>query len=223
MAADIAFYEKNGNKEAANQIRAALSKQGAPTKGMKITGPNGSIIEIGGSGDLTAGDQSAQAIRQASIKRVLGEAEQLRKLIRPQDLGVKGTVGELWTAYGTQLGLKGDDAIVRNRTMIRQFREGALRIMSDEKGAFSNKDRSAIEQLLPSDRMDESPETFSQRMDAINMVLGGRSAALAGSFGQDSIFSLPDDQLGKLYQEGKLSDNEVRAVLRYKSGNLRSK
>ena len=105
--------------------------------------------------------------------------------------------------------------------MIRQFREGALRIMSDEKGAFSNKDRAAIEQLLPSDKMDESPETFVQKMDAVNMVLGGRSKALAASFGNDSIFNLPEDQLGRLYQEGKLSDTEVRAVLRYKSGKLR--
>lgn len=221
MAADIELYEKAGNKEAADALRAALRKQGAPTKGMKITGPDGSIIEIGGSGDLTPGDQSAQAIRQASLQRVLGEAEQLRSMIRPQDLGIKGNVMELFTAYGSQLGLKGDDAVVRNRTMIRQFREGALRIMSDEKGAFSNKDRAAIEQLLPSDKMDESPETFVQKMDAVNMVLGGRSKALAASFGNDSIFNLPEDQLGRLYQEGKLSDTEVRAVLRYKSGKLR--
>lgn len=213
MVSDYDKARKGGNSAAADWILAGIKEEVTP-KGMQLEiGPDGGIRFFQGSGGLTTPNTTKSQERQYQQERLIREGGQLLNILRPEDLGVQGNIGETAGGFLGQLDPKmANEQIVQNRTRLRTFRESALRAVSDD-SRFSNQDRKAIEEMLPSDGWVENLPQAKGKLKAVLTIFAQRATNEAQRQGKQSWTELPPEQIVQGAREGKIDKDAAAAIL----------
>lgn len=215
MVADYNKARAAGKDEDAAFILAKLKEDITP-KGMKLEiGPDGAITLSQGSmeGGLTTTNTTKSQERQYQQERLIREGGQLLSLLRPEDLGVQGNIGELAGGFLGQLDPKlANEQVAQNRTRLKSFRESALRAVSDD-SRFSNADRSAIEGMLPSEGWLENLPQAKGKLKAVLTIFAERATNEAQRQGKQSWTELPPEQIIEAARAGKIDKDAAAAIL----------
>lgn len=213
MAGDYKKAMASGDRETADWILAGIKSDITP-KGMQLeVGPDGGIRFFQGAGNLTTPNTTLSQKQEFNQERILREGYQLMNILRPEDLGIQGVVGETVGGFLGQLDPKYAEAqVAENRSRLRSFREGTLRAVSDDT-RFSNADRHAIEQMLPSDGWVENLPQARGKLRAIMSIMAQRKNAESARRGEKSWADLPPEELVKEAKAGKIDKDAAAAVL----------
>lgn len=216
MVADYDRARAAGDPAAAEFILAGIKESVTP-KGMKLeVGPDGGIMFSQGStgdGGMTTANTTKSQERQYQQERLIREGGQLLGILRPQDLGIQGNVGEVAGGFLGQLDPKLANAqVAQNRTRLRTFRESALRAVSDD-SRFSNNDRTAIEQMLPSDGWVENLPQAQGKLKAVLTIFAQRATNEAQRQGGQSWTDLPPEEIIVQARAGKIDKAAAGAIL----------
>lgn len=213
MTADYEKARKAGNTAAAEWILAGIKEEVTP-KGMQLeVGPDGGIRFFQGSGGMTTPNTTKSQERQYQQERLIREGGQLMNLLRPEDLGFQGVISETAGGFLGQIDPKLAEAqVTENRTRLRTFREGALRAVSDD-SRFSEKDRKAIQEMLPDDGWVENLPQAKAKLKAVLTIFAQRATNEAQRQGKESWTSLPPEQIVAAAREGKIDKDAAAAIL----------
>lgn len=169
-----------GDKAGAESLRAdaLLLKQSHSKGGMTLeTSPDGSVrFTQGDTPKVPMGVAVKVQERLSQTEKAIDNLDDLTATLRPEDVGVKGVLGELaLDRLLPQFGFKTADVKrMDNRTKIATLRENLMRQVSAD-SRFSNLDRQAIEKFLPSSGMIESFEHTQQAAATLKRILGKRA------------------------------------------------
>lgn len=178
-----------GDSEAVRLYDAMLEKQTAATGMQVTTNPDGTMTLTQGPlpQKLPSSVTAKAEERMTKNQKVVEELNSLSRTLRPQDIGVKGVLGEtVLDAILPQFGIPSADAKrMDNRTKLKAAKEGALRMVSDD-SRFSNADRKAIEDILPNAGLFESYESAQQTIKTLNRVFAKRALIDAKEIGKEA-------------------------------------
>lgn len=213
MVKDYDKARAAGNTAGADFILAGIKEEVTP-KGMQLeVGPDGGIRFFQGSSALTTSNTTKSQERQYQQERLIREGGQLLGLLRPEDLGVQGNVGEIAGGFLGQINPQLANAqVAENRTRLRSFRESALRAVSDD-SRFSNNDRTAIEGMLPSDGWVENLPQAKGKLKAVLTIFASRATNEAQRQGQQSWTDLPPEEIVAAARAGKIDKDAAAAIL----------
>lgn len=202
-----------GHNEAATYLLEAIKKQSTPSGTQIEVGPDGGIRFFQGQGGLTTPNTTKSQERQYQQERLIREGGQLLNILRPEDLGIQGNIGETAGGFLGQLNPDMANAqVAENRTRLRTFRESALRAVSDD-SRFSNNDRKAIEEMLPSDGWVENLPQAKGKLKAVLTIFAQRATNEASRQGKTSWTALPPEEIVKGAREGKIDKDAAAAIL----------
>lgn len=213
MVSDYDKARAAGKSEAADFLLAGI-KEAVTPKGMQLeVGPDGGIRFFQGAGGMTTANTTKSEERQYQQERLIREGGQLLNILRPEDLGVQGNIGETAGGFLGQIdpGLA-KAQVAENRSRLRAFKESALRAVSDD-SRFSNADRKAIEQMLPSDGWFENLPQAKGKLKAVITILSQRAISEAKRQGKKSWTELPPEELVQQAREGKIDKDAAAAIL----------
>lgn len=165
-----------GDKESVALFDAKLQKEVQST-GLQIkTNPDGSVEVFQGPQKPTGGAASKVAERLSQTQKGLEELNSLQSSLRPEDVGIKGVIGEnVFDRILPQFGIPSSDvARMDNRTKLKTLAEGLMRQVSAD-SRFSNADREAIKQILPSPGVVESFESSQQTINTLRKIFSKRA------------------------------------------------
>lgn len=214
MLGDYDVALKSGDVEKSRWIKQGIENEITP-KGMSLeVGPDGSIrLNQGGGAGLTTTNTTKSQERQYQQERLIREGGQLLNILRPEDLGVQGNIGETAGGFLGQLDPEMAKAqVAENRTRLRTFRESALRAVSDD-ARFSNQDRKAIEQMLPSDGWVENLPQAKAKLKAVITIFAERAQNEAKRQGKQSWTQATPEELVKAARDGKIDKDAAAAIL----------
>jgi hypothetical protein len=213
MTSDYSKALKAGQTQAAEWILSGIKEEITP-KGMSLeTGPDGSIRFFQGSAGLTTPNTTESQKKQFAQERLIREGGQLLNILRPEDLGIQGNIGEIAGGFLGQLDPKlANEQVAENRTRLRSFREGALRAVSDDP-RFSNEDRKAITQMLPEEGIVENLPQAKGKLKAVITIMAQRAKMEAGRRGDKSWTELPPEEIITGAREGKIDKDAAAAIL----------
>lgn len=211
---------KLGNDEYGRPIQGIRQPNGQITQisqppGMSFTmGPNGEFQFKQGVGELTTGATTTSQERQAGLERVVFEGASLLKNLRPEDVGVRGVIGENVINQGlAQVNPDiADRKLSENRAQLAAYREGALRVVSSDP-RFSQSDRVAIEKILPESGFLESLPSVQAKLGAVQAIMAERAGREAARRGTKSIVAQTPEEIQAAAASGKLQKDAAAALL----------
>jgi len=213
MVSDYDKARAAGRPEVAEWLLAGIKQEITP-KGMQLeVGPDGGIRFFQGQGGLTTPNTTKSQERQYQQERLIREGAQLMNLLRPEDLGVQGVIGETMGGFLGQIDPSMAQAqVAENRTRLRTFREGALRSVSDD-SRFSNQDRKAIENMLPDDGWVENLPQARAKLKAVLTIFAQRATQEAKRQGGKSWTELPPEEIVEAARSGQIDKDAAAAIL----------
>lgn len=178
--------EQSGNSDLASQLRTKSDFLKAKSRGLEMemgVDENGRpTYRVGTKGLTGKTGEVPAAVVSDSIKKLTkyqNASELLTKLeknLRPEDVGLKGTLGELMVDRTIEQFVPGsaNKQRISNRAIVTAAREGLLREVSDD-NKFSNADREAISAALPSSGAFESYADAMEKINTVKQILKDRS------------------------------------------------
>lgn len=217
---------RQGNAEAVKLYDAMLEKQTAATGMQVTTNPDGTMTLTQGPlpQKLPSSVTAKAEERMTKNQKVVEELNSLGRTLRPQDIGVKGVIGEaVLDEILPQFGVPSSDAKrMDNRTKLKAAVEGALRQVSDD-SRFSNADRAAIKDILPNAGVMESFENAQQTIKTLSRIFAKRALIDAKEIGKEvpnwALDSLDAEGLKDAFSSGLISKEQaINAYAKRKGG-----
>lgn len=222
LLADRAGAQAAGRADEVKLYDQQIAAQGAK-QGFKIQfdDQGRAIINYGpGAGDSTIGDPTVATQSGAQRKLLKYEAatelmNHLQRTIKPEYLGVRGSVGEIVVDRGlSQLVPEmADKSRVDFRSSLIAARESLLREISDDT-RFSNVDREEIAKALPSSGIFESLPDAQQRLDTVRRIITQRGKTYSDALGLPApIWSMSKEEIKKQFDEKKITQEQAIEAL----------
>lgn len=222
LLADRAGAQAAGKAEEVKLYDQQIAAQGRK-QGFKIQfdDQGRAIINYGpGAGDSTIGDPTVATQSGAQRKLLKYEAatelmNHLQRTIKPEYLGVRGSVGEIVVDRGlSQLVPEmADKSRVDFRSSLIAARESLLREISDDT-RFSNVDREEIAKALPSSGIFESLPDAQQRLDTVRRIITQRGKTYSDALGLPApMWSLSKEEIKKQFDEKKITQEQAIEAL----------
>lgn len=163
--------------------------------------------------------------RLSQTEKAIDNLDDLAATLRPQDVGFKGVLGELFLdKILPQLGTATSDVKrMDNRTKLRTLAENLMRQVSAD-SRFSNADRLAISRILPSSGVVESFEHTQQTIITLRKILAKRALIDNKEAGQApspfAVRSLDDRGLQEAVQSDLMTREQGSAEFFRRNPNL---
>lgn len=222
MLKEARAKELAGDLEGANQLRndALLLKDNHVKSGWSIQSDGqGGLTITQGNTKIPPMVVGKVLERLSQTEKAIDNLDDLSATLRPQDVGFKGVLGELFLdKILPQLGTATADVKrMDNRTKLRTLAENLMRQVSAD-SRFSNADRQAIAQVLPSAGMVESFEHTQQTIATLRKIFAKRALIDNKEAGQSpsefAIRALDDEGLIEAAQSGLLTQEQALAAFR---------
>ena len=162
--------------ESAQQRLARFREMTAPSGMVIETTPEGGtrIVQGRGAGGTTVGTQSQLQQRVSNTRHAMDVLTGLSGMIRPEDVGFQGVIGEFLDRAAPQLGIDALDFQRQDtRTKLRTSIQSMLRILSPDT-RFTEEDRRRVESITPSLGVMENAPRANKIIDTLTELMSKR-------------------------------------------------
>lgn len=222
---NIKELQDQGDIEGAKALSAILAKRastsestlqvGFDDQGRPIftqrTGPTEGDSRIGNATVATQSQLQQDLVKKEKSLLLLNR---LKSSIRPEDIGIKGVLGETIVdrSIAQFFPEYANKERISNRVLIGLVREGLLKQVSDDT-RFSVQDRKAIEKLLPSSGFIESYPAMIENINELEKTIRERASINAQELGTTPGFLKSPEELKQAVQDGTMKAEEAADIL----------
>lgn len=169
-----------GDKELANDLEILLQKEKMlPPKFRMETRDDGTqVMEYGPQigQEATYSERSKIQEQDRRIKESLELVRELKNNLKPENMGVRGFLGNqiIDKKLAALIPGIGNDERITQRQAVMSASEAMLRTISSDRGALSDKDRKAALQILVNTNWDESYDVAMGKLTELEKILQRR-------------------------------------------------